>query len=167
MKSLILFSLWLVISLPRHLAAQEQAQSPASSLAVRFALNQLFGTNACTAEAFTKVTSDYERMAIAENFTLQDGTFGSSWGVRSSGKPICQRSMRITMAWIRSRSFARTCTFVIPFSRNSKLTLSCIQGLPPAPAATLQAFALRNEERSRWKGTPVSNAWQLSPARLG
>src|SRR5947199_3997652 len=73
MKSMRLLGLCLLISVPRYLAAQGESESPASSLTVRFALNRLFGTNACTAESFTKITSDNGRMAIAENFVLLDG----------------------------------------------------------------------------------------------
>jgi len=73
MKAMLLLGLCLLISVPRFLAAQVEPESPASSLAVRFALNRLFGSNACTAEAITKITSDNGRMAIAENFALLDG----------------------------------------------------------------------------------------------
>src|SRR5262245_8218554 len=73
MKSMLLFGLCLLISIPRNLAAQVKPEGPASALGVRFALNRLFGSNACTAESFTKITSDSGRMAIAENFALLDG----------------------------------------------------------------------------------------------
>ena len=73
MKAMLLLGLCLLISVPRFLAAQVEPESPASSLAVRFALNRLFGSNACTAESITKITSDNGRMAIAENFALLDG----------------------------------------------------------------------------------------------
>src|SRR5260221_6544909 len=73
MKSTFLFGLCLFVSFPRYAAAQVEPESPASSLAVRFALNRLFGSNACTAESITKITSDNGRMAIAENFALLDG----------------------------------------------------------------------------------------------
>src|SRR2546428_48019 len=72
MKVMLLLGLCLLISGPRYFAAQVEPESPASSLAARFALNRLFGSNACTAESFTKITSDNGRMAIAENFALLD-----------------------------------------------------------------------------------------------
>ena len=73
MKPMVAFCVCLVISLSRNLSAQEEAVSPESGLAMRFALNQLFGTNACTAESFSQTTSDTGRMSVAENFALLDG----------------------------------------------------------------------------------------------
>jgi ankyrin repeat protein len=73
MKSLLWFGVCLLIASVRCLAAQPETETLASSLAARFAFNRLFGTNACTAESFTKITSDSGRMAIAENYALQDG----------------------------------------------------------------------------------------------
>src|SRR5436190_19499723 len=73
MKWMLLFGVGLLFTLPRGLAAPAEPESPASNLAVRFALNRLFGSNACTAESFSRVNSDSGRMAIAENFALLDG----------------------------------------------------------------------------------------------
>jgi ankyrin repeat protein len=73
MKPMLLFGLCLLVSLSRNFAAQVEDENPASVLEVRFALNRLFGSNACTAESLSKVRSDAGRMAIAENFALLDG----------------------------------------------------------------------------------------------
>jgi ankyrin repeat protein len=73
MKWTRLFGLCLLISIPRYLAAQSEPGNPASGLEVRLALYRLFGTNACTADSFAKITSDNGRMAISENFALLDG----------------------------------------------------------------------------------------------
>jgi ankyrin repeat protein len=73
MKSTVLIVLCLHLSFSGNIFAQNRSENPAPGLAVRFAFNKLFGTNACTADSFTKIASDSGRMAIAENFALLDG----------------------------------------------------------------------------------------------
>jgi ankyrin repeat protein len=72
-KSILLFGLCAVLSIPICLAAEEEPESPEAGLAVRFVFNGIFGTNACTAESLAKTTSDAGRMTFAENFALLDG----------------------------------------------------------------------------------------------